>query len=68
MSECSAERELITTRNRYDRSWGHLFSTFETFLAFGWPVICVTDSWTGRPHIVTRTNSIGAFLKMIKTR
>jgi hypothetical protein len=53
---------------RYDRTWGHLFSTFEEFLAFSWPVITVTDDWTGRPHIVTRYNSIGAFLKMMKTR
>ncbi|KAJ6602523.1 hypothetical protein DFH09DRAFT_1125033 [Mycena vulgaris] len=52
----------------YDRSWGPLFSTFEDFLAFSWPVITVTDVWTGRPHIVTRLTSIGAFLKMIKTR
>ncbi|KAJ7714058.1 hypothetical protein B0H16DRAFT_530991 [Mycena metata] len=52
----------------YDRSWGPLFSTFEDFLAFSWPVITVTDVWTGRAHIVTRLTSIGAFLKMIKTR
>ncbi|CAK5278022.1 unnamed protein product [Mycena citricolor] len=52
----------------YERSWGHLFSTFEEFLAFSWPAITVTDAWTGRAHIVTRLNSIGAFLKMIKTR
>ncbi|KAJ7204567.1 hypothetical protein C8J57DRAFT_1542207 [Mycena rebaudengoi] len=52
----------------YDRTWGHLFSTFEDFLAFSWPVITVTDVWTGRAHICTRLNSIGAFLKMIKTR
>ncbi|KAJ7208060.1 hypothetical protein GGX14DRAFT_455370 [Mycena pura] len=52
----------------YDRSWGHLFSSFEEFVAFSWPVITVTDVWTGRPHIVTRLTSIGAFLKMIKTR
>ncbi|KAF8971899.1 hypothetical protein BDZ97DRAFT_1913777 [Flammula alnicola] len=52
----------------YDRSWGHLFESFEEFLAFSWPVITVTDAWSGRPHIVTRLNSIGAFLKMIKTR
>ncbi|KAJ6589139.1 hypothetical protein B0H19DRAFT_231713 [Mycena capillaripes] len=52
----------------YDRSWGHLFSTFEDFLAFSWPVITITDVWTGRAHIVTRLTSIGAFLKMIKTR
>ncbi|KAF4612120.1 hypothetical protein D9613_004388 [Agrocybe pediades] len=52
----------------YDRSWGHLFETFDEFLAFSWPVITVTDSTTGKGHIVTRLNSIGAFLKMIKTR
>ncbi|KAF4579597.1 hypothetical protein EYR40_000222 [Pleurotus pulmonarius] len=52
----------------YDRTWGHLFSSFEEFLAFSWPVITVTDSWTGRAHIVTRLSSIHAFLKMVKTR
>ncbi|GAW09287.1 hypothetical protein LENED_011434 [Lentinula edodes] len=52
----------------YDKSWGHLFSTFEEFLAFSWPVIVVTDARTGKAHIVTRLTSIGAFLKMIKTR
>jgi hypothetical protein len=45
-----------------------LFSTFEDFLAFSWPVITCTDTWTGRAHVVTRLTSIGAFLKMIKTR
>lgn len=53
---------------RYDRSWGHLFESFEEFLAFSWPVITVTDAISGRAHIVTRLNSIGAFIKMIKTR
>ncbi|KDQ32711.1 hypothetical protein PLEOSDRAFT_1110239 [Pleurotus ostreatus PC15] len=52
----------------YDRTWGHLFSSFEEFLVFSWPVITVTDSWTGRAHIVTRLSSINAFLKMVKTR
>ncbi|KAG6872115.1 hypothetical protein C0995_012892 [Termitomyces sp. Mi166 len=52
----------------YDRSWGHLFSSFEEFLTFSWPTITVTDAWTGKPHIVTRLTSVGAFLKMIKTR
>ncbi|KAF9073769.1 hypothetical protein BDP27DRAFT_264875 [Rhodocollybia butyracea] len=52
----------------YDKTWGHLFSTFEEFLAFGWPVIVVTDAQTGKAHIVTRLTSIGAFLRMIKTR
>ncbi|KAJ7226246.1 hypothetical protein B0H12DRAFT_1030531 [Mycena haematopus] len=58
----------VNNINWYDRSWGHLFSTFEEFLAFSWPCISCTDVWTGRAHIVTRLNSIGAFLKMIKTR
>ncbi|KAI6030007.1 hypothetical protein EDC04DRAFT_2572647 [Pisolithus marmoratus] len=52
----------------YDRSWGHLFETFDQFLTFSWPVITVTDARTGRAHIVTRLTSIGAFLKMIRTR
>ncbi|TFK65046.1 hypothetical protein BDN72DRAFT_801578 [Pluteus cervinus] len=52
----------------WDRSWGHLFSSFDEFLTFSWPVIVVTDLYTGRAHIVTRLNSIGAFIKMIKTR
>lgn len=52
----------------YERSWGHLFESFEEFLAFSWPVITVTDVWTSKPHIVTRMTSVGAFLKMIKTR
>ncbi|KAJ3568549.1 hypothetical protein NP233_g5640 [Leucocoprinus birnbaumii] len=52
----------------FERTWGHLFTSFEDFLAFSWPSITVTDAYTGRAHIVTRLNSIGAFLKMIKTR
>jgi len=52
----------------YDRSWGHLFSSFEGFLSFSWPVVTVTDAYTGRPHIVTRLTSLDAFLKMIRTR
>ena len=58
----------LQRKGRYERSWGHHFQSFEEFLAFSWPVIIVTDAWTGRAHIVTRLNSIGAFLKMIKTR
>ncbi|KIJ66579.1 hypothetical protein HYDPIDRAFT_38903 [Hydnomerulius pinastri MD-312] len=52
----------------YDRTWGQFFETFEQFLGFSWPVITVTDCSTGRAHIVTRMTSVGAFLKMIKTR
>ncbi|KDQ62899.1 hypothetical protein JAAARDRAFT_28870 [Jaapia argillacea MUCL 33604] len=52
----------------YERSWGVLFESFDDFLAFSWPVIAVTDAWTGKAHVVTRMTSIGAFLKMIKTR
>lgn len=53
---------------RYERSWGIFFESFDGFLTFSWPVITVTDSWTGRAHIVTRMTSVGAFIKMIKTR
>ena len=53
---------------RYERSWGVFFESFEEFLTFSWPVITVTDCGTGKAHIVTRMTSIGAFLKMIKTR
>ncbi|KAG9082187.1 hypothetical protein FRC07_014284, partial [Ceratobasidium sp. 392] len=52
----------------YDRSWGHLFSSFEDFLTFGWPTVTVTDARTGKGHIVTRAGSVGAFSKMVKTR
>ncbi|OBZ79688.1 Good for full DBP5 activity protein 2 [Grifola frondosa] len=52
----------------YDRSWGVLFESFEEFLTFSWPTITVTDCWTGKAHIVVRLSSIGAFLKMLKTR
>ncbi|CAE6454899.1 unnamed protein product [Rhizoctonia solani] len=52
----------------YDRSWGHLFSSFDNFLTFGWPTVTVTDSRTGKGHIVTRAGSVGAFSKMVKTR
>jgi len=52
----------------YDRTWGVVFETFDEFLTFSWPVITVTDSVTGRAHIVTRYTTIGAFIKMIKTR
>ena len=69
---CPNDQFLLTTDvyllYRYERSWGHLFESFEAFLAFSWPVITVTDATTGRAHIVTRLNSIGAFIKMIKTR
>lgn len=59
---------IETVIDRYERTWGILFETFEEFLTFSWPVIIVTDCVTGRAHIVTRLTSIGAFLKMIKTR
>ncbi|TEB32449.1 hypothetical protein FA13DRAFT_254808 [Coprinellus micaceus] len=52
----------------YERSWGHFFESFDEFLGFNWPVITVTDSGTGKPHIVTRLSAINTFIKMIKTR
>ncbi|CDO73415.1 hypothetical protein BN946_scf185013.g49 [Trametes cinnabarina] len=52
----------------YERSWSVFFESFEEFLSFSWPTITVTDAWTGRAHIVVRMSSVGAFLKMLKTR
>ncbi|KAF9036967.1 hypothetical protein BDZ89DRAFT_1157449 [Hymenopellis radicata] len=52
----------------YDRSWGHLFASFPSFLSFSWPVITLTDAETGKAHIVTRPGSLNAFVKMVKTR
>ncbi|EMD42261.1 hypothetical protein CERSUDRAFT_110792 [Gelatoporia subvermispora B] len=52
----------------HERSWGIFFESFEAFLTFQWPVITVTDCYTGRAHIVIRKGSIGAFIKMVKTR
>lgn len=54
--------------DRYERSWGVFFESFEEFLTFSWPAITVTDAWTGRAHIVVRMSTVGAFLKMLKTR
>ncbi|KAI8990664.1 hypothetical protein BD414DRAFT_577391 [Trametes punicea] len=52
----------------YERSWSIFFESFEEFLSFSWPTITVTDTWTGRAHVVVRLSSVGAFLKMLKTR
>ncbi|KAG2022456.1 hypothetical protein CC2G_000204 [Coprinopsis cinerea AmutBmut pab1-1] len=52
----------------YERSWGHFFDSFDEFLGFSWPVITVTDAFTGRAHIVTKMSAIHGFIKMIKTR
>ncbi|TFK21285.1 hypothetical protein FA15DRAFT_696451 [Coprinopsis marcescibilis] len=52
----------------YERSWGNFFESFDEFLGFTWPVITVTDAWTGRAHIVTKLSAINSFVKMIKTR
>ncbi|KAH9932096.1 uncharacterized protein BXZ73DRAFT_46912 [Epithele typhae] len=58
----------VPRHGEYDRSWAVFFETFEEFLTFSWPTITVTDTWTGRAHIVVRASSISAFLKMLKTR
>lgn len=52
----------------YERSWASLFLNFDAFLQFGWPAVVVTDARTGKAHIVTRLTSVGAFVKMVKTR
>ena len=55
---------LIWTSSGYARG-GH---PLQEFLTFSWPTITVTDTWTGRAHIVVRMSSVGAFIKMLKTR
>ncbi|KAG8895839.1 hypothetical protein FRC00_006833 [Tulasnella sp. 408] len=52
----------------YDRSWGHLFASFDAFLNFNWPAVVVTDARTGKGHIVTRLSNIQSFVRMIRTR
>lgn len=53
---------------RYEKTWGHLFETFDLFLACSWPVIIVTDTWTSKAHIVTKLSHIQSFIKIIRTR
>lgn len=60
-------REL-ELRCRYEKTWGHLFETFDLFLGCSWPVIVVTDTWTSKAHIVTKLSHIQSFIKMIRTR
>lgn len=63
----TTHRELELLR-RYEKTWGHLFETFDLFLGCSWPVIVVTDTWTSKAHIVTRLSHIQGFIKMIRTR
>ncbi|WWD03346.1 hypothetical protein V865_001398 [Kwoniella europaea PYCC6329] len=52
----------------WDKSWGGYFTTFNDFLGFGWEVMVVVDSGTGKPHIAVRREQIALFAKMIRTR
>ncbi|ORY32855.1 hypothetical protein BCR39DRAFT_557413 [Naematelia encephala] len=52
----------------WDKSWGGYFATFNDFLGFGWEVMVVVDSSTGRPHIAVSRDQIASFAKMIRTR
>ncbi|WWC62154.1 uncharacterized protein I303_104746 [Kwoniella dejecticola CBS 10117] len=52
----------------WDKSWGGYFTTFNDFLGFGWEVMVVVDSSTGKPHIAVRREQIALFAKMIRTR
>ena len=61
-------RVKLELRCRYEKTWGHLFETFDLFLSCAWPVIVVTDSWTSKAHIVTKLSHIQSFIKMIRTR
>lgn len=64
-AETHVELELLY---RYEKTWGHLFETFDLFLSCSWPVIVVTDVPTSKAHIVTKLAHIQSFIKMIKTR
>ena len=61
-------RGELELRCRYEKTWGHLFETFDLFLGCSWPVIVVTDGWTSKAHIVTKLSHLQAFIKMIRTR
>jgi len=61
-------RRELELRCRYEKTWGHLFETFDLFLGCSWPVIIVTDKGTSKAHIVTKLSHIQSFIKMIKTR
>ncbi|WVQ99537.1 hypothetical protein IAU59_006673 [Kwoniella sp. CBS 9459] len=52
----------------WDKSWGNYYTTFNDFLGFGWEVMVVVDSMTGRAHIAVRREQIALFAKMIRTR
>lgn len=61
-------RRELDLCHRYEKTWGHLFETFDLFLGCSWPVIVVTDTWTSKAHIVTKLSHIQSFIKMIRTR
>jgi hypothetical protein len=61
-------RRELELRCRYEKTWGHLFETFDLFLGCSWPVIVVTDMGTSKAHIVTKLSHIQSFIKMIRTR
>ncbi|WVR06909.1 hypothetical protein IAU60_003945 [Kwoniella sp. DSM 27419] len=52
----------------WDKSWGNYFATFNDFLGFGWEVMVIVDSGTGKPYIAVRKDQIAMFAKMIRTR
>lgn len=61
-------RRELELRCRYEKTWGHLFESFDLFLGCSWPVIVVTDMGTSKAHIVTKLSHIQSFIKMIRTR
>ena len=61
-------RRELEFRCRYEKTWGHLFETFDLFLGCSWPVIVITDMGTSKAHIVTKLSHIQSFIKMIRTR
>ncbi|KAL7414729.1 hypothetical protein BDY24DRAFT_413946 [Mrakia frigida] len=52
----------------FERTWGPLFTSFDSFLSFGWATMVVVDGRTGKAHIVIKEKSVGAFAKMVKIK
>lgn len=57
-----------TNTDWWEKSWGGYFVSFNDFLGFGWEVMVVVDSETGKPHVAVRREQIALFARMIRTR
>ncbi|PCH34290.1 hypothetical protein WOLCODRAFT_135607 [Wolfiporia cocos MD-104 SS10] len=52
----------------HEQPWGNYLKSFSEFLSFGWPVVTVTSSATGKSHVATWDERIVAFREMITRR